>query len=277
VPTKSNQLVTQIRLGLRDSISAIADWLKVLKIEVQLSDAGRATQQIIQTLGGLGRLRSIASAPVVKLLNDISRRTTTKSMQQREFINRINAAVKGNIWREHTAQLLVEGKAVELGIELKCTRCSSWSWYSLTQLDYEVSCSLCLREFRFPVIEPTNGNIARWSYRLIGPFALPDYATGGYAASLAIRFFSEAIGHHRPAVTWSAGQQLTFPTGRKVETDFILWYQRKQIFGNDDPTDIIFGEAKSFGRKISADSLNRGKLATRADVFKEGSSGLRSR
>jgi hypothetical protein len=145
---------------LRDGMSAIADWLKVSKIEVQLSDAGRATQQIIQTLSGLGNLRCIASAPVVRLLNEISRRATTKSMQQREFINRITASVRGDIWHEHTAQSLVEGKAVELGMELKCSKCSSWSWYSLTQLDYEINCSLCLRQFGFPILNPTNGDVA---------------------------------------------------------------------------------------------------------------------
>jgi hypothetical protein len=137
----------------------------------------------------------------------------------------------------------------------------------LTHLDYEVSCSLCLRKFGFPVINPTNGGVAHWSYRLIGPFALPDYATGGYAASLAIRFFSEVIGHHSSAVTWSSGQQLTFPTGRKVETDFILWYQRKQMFGNDAPTDIVFGEAKSFGRNVSAHPSSQRKARLAADVF----------
>jgi hypothetical protein len=49
-------------------------------------------------------------------------------------------------------------------------------------------------------------------------------------------------------VTWSAGQELELAPENKVEADFILWYQRKQFFGNDHPTEAVFGEAKSFGR-----------------------------
>lgn len=41
-------------LKLSDGMSAIAAWLKTSQIEVKLSDSGRATQQIIQTLGASG-------------------------------------------------------------------------------------------------------------------------------------------------------------------------------------------------------------------------------
>ena len=231
---------------LPDGGSAIANWLKTRGIEVRLSDAGRATQQIVQTLGGFAGVRSIASAGVVKLLNEISRKPIAKSMQQREFINKVSAAVKGDVWREESAEKLVKRNAVELGLEVKCSKCSSWSWYSLTDLDYKVKCSLCLREFSFPIFDPTSSNASRWAYRLVGPFALPDFASGGYAASLAIRFFSEVVGHHDNAVTWSSGQELTLATGKKIEADFILWYQRQRHFGTDHPTEIVFGEAKSF-------------------------------
>ena len=40
------------RWDVPDGVSAIASWLKKHQIETAQSDAGRATQQIIQTLGG---------------------------------------------------------------------------------------------------------------------------------------------------------------------------------------------------------------------------------
>jgi hypothetical protein len=255
--------------SLPDGRTAIAQWLKALGIEVTLSDAGRATQQVVQTLGGFVGVRSIASARVVKLLNDISRKPISKSMQQQEFINKVNAAVKGDVWLEGSGEELVRRNAVELGLELKCAKCSSWSWYSLNGLNYKVKCGLCLREFHFPVIDPTSSKVSRWAYRLIGPFALPGYAAGGYAASLAIRFFSEVIGHHNTAVTWSSGQELTLPSGKKIEADFILWYQRKRLLGINPPTDIVFGEAKSFGPDTSKTSVRPGRRASKEDVFKE--------
>jgi hypothetical protein len=152
---------------------------------------------------------------------------------------------------------LVEGNAVELGLELKCTKCSSWSWYPLSGLGCEMTCGLCLRPFKFPITDPSpSGGKSRWAYRLIGPFALPDYARGGYSASLSIRFFSNILFRHDAAVTWSASQELDFAPNNKIEADFILWYQRKQVFGNDYPTEVVFGEAKSFRM-----SLQKGKAA----------------
>lgn len=232
-----------------DGTTAINQWLKTFGINATPSDAGRATQQIIQTLGGFWGIASFAHADIVKLLNEISRRPISRSAHHLEFKNRIYNATKNDVWREHCFERLVEGKAVELGLELKCTKCSSWNWYSLKQLDYEINCGLCLQQFLFPILDPSASSHAKWAYRLNGPFALPDYARGGYAASLAIRFFSEIVGGHDSAdVTWSAGQELALTPENKIESDFILWYQRKQLFGNDYPTEIMFGEAKSFGK-----------------------------
>jgi hypothetical protein len=123
---------------------------------------------------------------------------------------------------------------------------------------------LCLRKFGFPMFDPSSSNHSKWAYRLIGPFALPNYANGGYAASLAIRFFSEVLASRTDHdVTWSPGQELHLAPEEKVESDFILWYQRKELLGNDYPTDLIFGEAKSFGGQ------NRGERNAIKDVFQD--------
>jgi hypothetical protein len=249
-----------------DGSTAINNWFKTHGIKAVLSDAGRATQQIIQTLGGFWGVASFAHADIVKLLNEISRRPISRSAHHQEFRNRIQNATKNDIWRGRNFESLVERNAVELGLELKCSKCSSWSWYSLKQLDYQMNCSLCLRQFRFPIIDPSAGSNSKWAYRLIGPFALPNYANGGYAASLSIRFFSEIVGRHdRADVTWSAGQKLEIAPNDEVECDFILWYQQKALFGNDYPTELVFGEAKSF----------RGETSNERCAIKGGLSGRR--
>lgn len=233
-----------------DGATAIGQWLKKNNVDSVPSDAGRATQQIVQTLGGFARVGDLANRDIVNILNDMSRRPITRSAHHQEFRNRIRNAVKSDIWHPHSFEALVERSAVELGLEVRCANCHSWSWYTLKQLDYRLTCALCLREFGFPITDPGQSDHARWSYRVIGPFALPDYARGGYAAALAMRFFSEIIGDHDDALTWSAGQELTLGPTEKVEADFILWYQRKAMFGQDYPTDIAFGQAKSFGREV---------------------------
>jgi hypothetical protein len=220
------------RWEMLDGTTAINSWLQVKGVNAVLSDAGRATQQIVQTLGGFQGVASFARAGIVQLLNEMSRRPISRSAHHKEFRNRINDATKDDAWRRRTFENLVERKAVELGLELKCTKCSSWSWYSLKQLDYEMSCDLCLRRFGFPIVNPGSSKTSRWAYRLIGPFALPDYAKGGYAASLSLRFISSIIGGHGHSdVTWSAGQELELGPKNKAEADFILWYQRKGWFG----------------------------------------------
>jgi hypothetical protein len=148
---------------------------------------------------------------------------------------------------------LIEKNAVELGLEVRCDKCGSWSWYALNDLDAELKCQLCLKHFGFPMMDPGSNDRTRWAYRLIGPFAQPNYAQGGYAAALSIRFFGKVLGHGQgPGLTWSAGQELTLANEEKVEADFTLWYRRREIFGQPSRTQLVFGEAKSFGRECFA-------------------------
>jgi hypothetical protein len=150
------------RWRMLDGTTAIGNWLKAQGIKAALSDAGRATQQIIQTLGGFWGVASFAHADIVKLLNEISRRPMSRSAHHQEFRNKIQSATKGDIWRRRNFESLVERGVVELGLELKCGKCSSWSWYSLKELDYKMKCSLCLREFGFPIIEPSASSKSKW-------------------------------------------------------------------------------------------------------------------
>lgn len=237
------------RWHLIDGTTALNTWFNDNKITAVLSDAGRATQQIIHSLEGFWGVRALAHKGIIKLVNGMSRKPVTRSAHYKEFQNKIHNVVSKDIWRHKNFETLVERRAVELGLELKCSKCGSWSWYSVKQLDYSLICDLCLKPFDFPIANPGDSKHSRWAYRVIGPFALPDYARGGYAASLSIRFFADVIGRmDRSEVTWSSGQELTLPSGKKSEADFILWNQRKQMFGTDYPTEIVFGEAKSFGR-----------------------------
>ena len=183
-------------------------------------------------------------------LDEMSRRPITHSVHHQKFRNQINRAIKGDPWRTDSFSTLVQRNAVELGLEVRCGKCSSWSWFALNQLGYKLQCALCLRATPFPITDPGRTENARWAYRVVGPFALPDYARGGYASALTLRCFSNVIGLHEARTTWCAGRELPLSAGRKVETDFVLWYQRGALTrdGQDAPTDIVFGEAKSFGK-----------------------------
>jgi hypothetical protein len=235
--------------SLPEGKDAIALWLKQKNITSRLSESGRATEQIIQTLGGFWGVKSLSHKGIIELLAEMARGSLMKSAHQAEFKQKVKDAVGKDVWREKVFETLVERKAVELGQELNCSKCGSWGWYALGQLNQVINCHLCLRPFDYPITAPNDSRRAKWAYRVIGPFALPNYANGGYAAALAIRFFGDVIGGiDRSEIAWSPGQELTFPDGEKAEADFLLWYQRKHTFGPDHATEIVFGEAKSFGK-----------------------------
>lgn len=254
-------------LQLETNVSAITNWLSDRSIGSRLSGSGRATQQIIETLGGLRGVSALANPEVVNLLNSISRKPLTKSMEHHQFRNRINRAVKGSLWNQDAGSTLINQNAVEIGLEVCCDKCGSWSWYSLAGLDLDLQCALCLKAFRFPAIDPGASDRARWAYRLIGPFAQPDYAHGGYASALAIRFFAKVLdAFDHSALTWCAGQELTLPSGQSVEADFLLWYRRARTFTGPAHTEIVLGEAKSFGKdRFVEDDIQRMRVL--AEIF----------
>ena len=233
-----------------NGMEAINQWLSTYEITATISDAGKSIQQIIETIGGVPQLSSLANKNVVEQLNKMANTPLTRSFHAKEFENKVNA--KGN---KRRANRLISQKVVQLGLELKCSKCDSWNWYEVNNLDYQLLCNRCLKSFYFPISQTSNSSLSRWSYRVVGAFALPDYARGGYAASLAIHFFVRKIdSSHRLNVTWSGGQELTLKSGEKAEADFILWAQREGLVGLNKPTNIIFGEAKSFAKDAFRDS-----------------------
>lgn len=240
------------RWELVDGTTAINQWLESHEVIASPSDAGRATQQIIETLKGCKSVGCLANKGIIELLNEMSNRPVTKTAHYKEFQNKVGNAIDNKKWKNALFERLVERKVVELGLELKCRKCNNWSWYSITHLDYTLICDFCLKQFNFPITSPSSSHHARWAYRVIGPFAFPNYARGGYAAALAIRFFTDVIGRkYWSALTWSAGQTLDLPASKTVEADFMLWLQRTDFSGPPHPPlDILFGEAKSFGMDV---------------------------
>lgn len=256
------------RWKMVDGTTAINQWLESNQVIASPSDAGRATQQIIETLKGCKSVGCLANKGIIKLLNEMSNRPVTKTAHYKEFQNKVGNAIDNKKWENALFERLVERKVVELGLELKCRKCNNWSWYSITHLDYTLICDFCLKQFDFPITRPSSSNHARWAYRVIGPFALPNYAQGGYAAALAIRFFTDVIGRKNwSAITWSAGQTLELPPSKTVEADFMLWLQRTVFLGPPHPPlDILFGEAKSFG-KDAFKQEDVDKMRLLAEVF----------
>lgn len=238
-------------LNLFTNYEAVRFWFKSMNvIDVSMSPSGKATTQIIKTLGGFLNLWSISSKDIIKLLNSISQ-SDTKTMPVKEFRNKINKAsahVAGSLHKNRKFEVLVDKKATELGVELHCHKCDNWGWYQVGKLNTVLTCSFCFKDLHFPVCYPDNTEYLKWSCRVVGPFALNHYAKGGYATALSLKFFNSFSRlSFENNITWSAGVKLQLEKNKEIEVDFLIWYQDKDSLSLNHDAKFIFGEAKSYG------------------------------
>jgi hypothetical protein len=225
--------------------TAFSKWLKTQNISSVQSDAGRATHQIIDTLGGFWGVRALTSQKVVEELNKIAMKPASKTENAMAFKNKI---IKASGGKQSSFEKLVDKGVVEIGAEVKCSDCGHPSWYDLPSLNHSLKCDLCMKMFDFPKLD-TKTNLT-WAYRLIGPFALPNFAKGGYSAALSIRFFSEVVGDTSfSKISWASGRELTYPDKKIIEADYLLWIQQTSAFESNSQARLIIGESKSFAKE----------------------------
>lgn len=248
---------------LWDGREAFIRWFKRNHVSATLSSAGNVLLQIVEALGGLWGVRTIANEKVINLLNrmalsqveDVSTENSplTKTYSYRtapvsvwhSLIMKLN---EDDIFSNFKLQEFTDKRILELGMSLNCTHCEFQNWYSLTALNYSLDCERCLKQFPFPVDNPPRSDKS-WHYRVIGPFSTPDYAMGAYACALSLHFFNNNISSlGDDMMTWTPSLDLITKQGKKLECDFAIWFQRTRILGLRDAPFRVFGEAKSFGK-----------------------------
>ena len=128
------------------------------------------------------------------------------------------------------------------GLRVQCPTCANQNWFDLEAMGYTLTCNRCLKTFSFAQA-PADLRRAEWFYRVIGPFAAPDYGRGGYAVALTLRCLA---GDNENELTWSTGLALK---ELNREIDFAAWYRPHMLGGGEreEPV-LIVGEAKSFGK-----------------------------
>jgi hypothetical protein len=155
----------------------------------------------------------------------------------------------------HSLEDFTESNVIRLGLETNCPHCSAKNWSTLTSVDYRVTCERCLKPYDFPqaALRERNQN---FTYRVIGPFSVPDYGRGSYSALLTLRVL-ELAQSTLGKMTFSTAMNLSFD-GVQREVDFVAW---RGDVGPDTrrPPQIIVGEAKSLGQGelITANELAR--------------------
>lgn len=255
-------------ISLLSADDAIVGWLATLGIKAELSEPGHIAKQMLEHLGGLWGVHLLADVDTLKLLNKMAgglrRRRNEEEIVEENFELR-TAPLK--VWNDLIARRrgslpakLLEGftsrNLIRLGVQTECPHCMAKNWSTLTVVDYRVTCERCLKLYDFPQASLREHN-RNWTYRVVGPFSVPDYGRGSYAALLALRVISN-FRSGMDNLTFATAMKLSFD-GIQREVDFIAWYGDHSMIDERRPPTLVVGEAKSLGRDelITAKDLTK--------------------
>ena len=166
----------------------------------------------------------------------------TGDVDERVFFDKMNRIAKLAHPFPVTVHTLVENfiaaKIFNLGIKVQCAVCEQRSWHPLEAIKPELHCPICLSAFPLPVHNPRNE--IKWSYKSLGPFALPKQAFGVYSVLLTVLFISA----YRYAATTPVLSFRATKNGKELEADFMMFYRGGAYWERE--TETAYGECKSF-------------------------------
>jgi hypothetical protein len=256
--------------------NVFASWAEGHKLKLELSPAGRNTEQVVKSLGGLSGVRLLRHEKIIKLLDRMAhgdlelelpdgspttgkkRRIRTSAAPEalvRETLMRANNGstyIAGN----HLKALL-KSKVLTLGMRLQCPKCEESTWYGISELDLTLTCGRCLRQFPFPEARPPKN---AWAYRVIGPFAVENFAYGAYSVALAVQFLADKVAE---ACTWIPSFELKGTGLKDAEADFGMFLKPRWFSLLQDPL-LVLGECKTFG---PFESRDYSRMQTLAKLF----------
>jgi hypothetical protein len=224
--------------------------------KLSLSPAGQTCEQIIAALGGLEHVRLIANEDILKMLDKLAhgdleievdedepgrkRRVRTASAPYSHVQETLMRANGGNadVVANHLSALVRQG-VLKLGMRLKCTECMNRSWYSLEDLSSILKCPRCMRQFSLSADSPPRDD---WAYRVLGPFAVENFAHGSYCVAATLRFLAEEVAQ---ACTWIPSFEMSRPD-MQCEADFGMFLRQTHFSHVRGPL-LILGECKTFG------------------------------
>ncbi len=261
-------------LSLLTGTQAIIAWLRQHAVEARPSDPGRVADQVLSAIGGFSGAYLFADADTLKLLDEMAksvRRYVDGTVE--EFADRAKPV---EVWenlisRRKNQQRLprlsldefVKANILKLRLSVECPNCMKKNWCSLHNLDEQVTCERCLREFNFPQ-GSLNFRNTPWQYRVVGPFSVPGFAGGAYATVLALRLFSQNLGSHAQ-LTYSTSLEIKVGQENFKEIDFTFWYLRDYFVEQDEEPVVVFGEAKSFAaQSFKPEDVNRMEILATA-------------
>lgn len=203
--------------------------------EPNLSDPGSIATEIVRRLGGLTAM-GLVQHPALVALMDKAVRSETGTVKLAE-VRKATMEARGNdrARADKLLSRLLERRVLDLGLTLRCPRCSKSNWYSPGELGRTCECSRCLDQFPFPGVQPPK----EWAYKPRGGFAAPDFARGSYPVLFSLAALDNLAGRG----TWSPSLSLN----DDLEIDFAYWAQDGWRPGGErGEWNLLLGEAKTY-------------------------------
>ena len=237
---------------------AVISYLENRGLEAKLSEPGHIAKQVLNHIGGMWGIYLLKHQSTLNLLNEMAGRKRRRDKEDYvheelfgprakpvgEWVKLVQTRQQANPLSRADISKFTDSSIIRLGTTTKCPHCTDANWHDLDQVSYQLTCERCLATYPFPQGTP-NTNDVSWSYRVIGPFAVHDYARGSYGALLAINALS---GYHRFNNTsvFSPALRIKLPNGDLCEVDYFGWIS-EELFGEKYNPRIVIGKAKSFG------------------------------
>ncbi len=244
---------------------AIVGWLKTKGLDARPSEEGEIAAQVITAAGGIWSSGMFADVDTIQLLKEmaenhseinhkgkrIARSTPDRAKPTRQVENHFKARETRSFGYWNRLDYFLKRSVFRAGLGVRCPICHYQNWYDLDSISSTPKCTRCLNTFDVSQA-PADLKEIDWYYRVVGPFAAPDYARGAYAVALTLRTLA---GHHDAEMTWSTGLKLQ---QLNCEIDFVAWHRASPML-NEEPDEplVVVGEVKSFGlNSFSVDAVN---------------------
>ncbi len=247
-------------VSLLTANDAIVGSLAQLGIKADLSEPGHIARQMLENVGGLWGVYYLADIATIELLNKMAgglRRHNNegetleenfglRTAPLKDWTNLISTRKEKHSLPETTLEHFTKHNIIRLGLETDCPHCRVKNWNTLSDVDYRITCERCLKTYEFPQasLRQRNGN---FTYRVIGPFSVPDYGRGSYAALLTLRVI-DRFNSSTSVMTYSTAMNLSDNDKFKCEVDFIAWHGEDRLSDRQCQPTLIIGEAKSLGK-----------------------------
>jgi hypothetical protein len=229
----------KVSMTIPASMEVAEAWFLDKGAKIKMSSAGKLGSQLLKSIGGIYGTNFLVNQgirPVLQLfengkvvLKDTLLGEIKKQWNQKRFQTKDAREVISH---------LIHKKIIEFGVELQCPFCQQRSFYMVTDLSNQISCTICHNKYHLPSDNPDD---IKWAYRGLGPFSRGNKADGLLSVLLALRFFKISMNPSKVTALFSF--EVLNKSVAEHEVDMAIFYNQEHSSSNNP--DLFLLECKT--------------------------------